>query len=135
MKTKRKKPATISEASILMWQHLGEICRQHGPWADREYKFHPERKWKFDFVITDPSFTSNPAQLRIAIEIEGGVFGYRDPKRGYVRGGAHSSISGILRDLEKYNEAAALGWRVLRFLPSQVLDGTAIAFIRRVLES
>jgi hypothetical protein len=37
--------------------------------------------------------------------------------------------------MEKYNHAALLGWRVLRFTPAQVLDGTAIAFIHRVLES
>lgn len=43
----------------------------------------------------------------IAVEIEGGVW----------TGGRHTSGSGFLGDMEKYNEAAAAGWRVLRFTP------------------
>lgn len=64
----------------------------------KEYKFHPERKWRFDFAIPDK---------KIAIEYEGGVFG-----GGKSR---HTTGKGYAGDAEKYNEAAKLGWKVLRY--------------------
>ena len=64
----------------------------------REYVFHGERKWRFDFAWL---------QERVAVELEGGVF-----KSG---GKGHRSIRNFLRDCEKYNAAAELGWRVLRY--------------------
>ena len=111
------------EAGILLWDHLKEIkredmldqCSLH-----REYKFSPSRKWRFDFAITEHPYGNR----RTAIEIEGGAF---------IQG-RHTRGVGFIKDMEKYNFAALLGWRVLRFVPSQVLDGTAIAFIKRVLE-
>ena len=59
---------------------------------EREYRFHPTRKWRFDFAF--------PSQ-KLAIEIEGF--------------GRHQTVSGYMADLEKYNEATRLGWRLLRF--------------------
>lgn len=65
-----------------------------------ELIFHPDRKWRFDFAI--------PAH-KIAIEYEGGIF------RQYEGGqGAHGSAEAFTRDMDKYNEATILGWRVLR---------------------
>lgn len=61
----------------------------------REYRFHPERKWRFDFAF--------PSQ-RLAVEVDG--------KR-------HRSYAGIRSDCEKLNEAARMGWRVLRFPSDQ----------------
>ncbi|MHA4844450.1 hypothetical protein ACX0G7_09810 [Flavitalea antarctica] len=62
----------------------------------QEHPFHPERKWRFDWCI--------PA-LKIAIEYEGGIFD---------RNGSHTSVEGMSRDIDKYNAAAALGWRLIR---------------------
>ena len=62
---------------------------------------------------------------KVGIEIEGGAWTQ----------GRHTRGKGFIADMEKYNHAALLGWRVLRFTPQQVLDGTAIAFIKKVLES
>jgi hypothetical protein len=62
----------------------------------REFIFHPTRKWRFDYAW--------PERM-IAIEVEGGVF----------VGGRHSSGAGMTKDCEKYNYAALLGWKVLRF--------------------
>ena len=65
-----------------------------------EFKFLEERKFRFDYAIPD---------LKIAIEQEGGV---------YTRG-AHGSISGILRDIEKYDDAQSLAERLReKVLPS-----------------
>lgn len=62
----------------------------------REHKFHPIRKWRFDFAIP---------QYLIAIECEGGVWS----------GGRHTRGLGYSKDCEKYNNATLLGWRVLRY--------------------
>ena len=67
-----------------------------------EYRFHGTRKWRFDFA--------HPGR-RIAVEIEGGIFA-----RGRL---GHSTGVGIKKDMKKYNEAALLGWTVLRYMPEQ----------------
>ncbi len=81
---------------------------------EREYKFHPERKWRSDFFVRPD----------ILIEVEGGV---------YVQG-RHSRGSGFVLDCEKYNAATLLGFRVFRFVPKQhVTTGLAIETIVRAL--
>ena len=72
-----------------------------------EHRFHPVRMWRFDFAIPE---------LKIAIEVEGGFF-----SKG-VSG--HSSGKMAREDMEKYNTAALLGWRLLRLMPEQ-LDNQA----------
>ena len=72
------------------------ILRDAGIRFVREHQFHPTRRWRFDFAITD---------RRIAIEIEGGVFSQ----------GRHTRGIGFVNDCEKYNTATAMGWRIFRF--------------------
>lgn len=72
----------------------------------REFQFCDERKWAFDYAW--------PAN-RIALEIEGGAW----------TGGRHTRGGGFLDDMEKYNEAACMGWRVLRCTPDEFNDKTA----------
>lgn len=79
---------------------------------EKEYRFHPSRKWRFDYAI--PS-------LRMAIEVEGGVW----------TGGRHTSSKGFLGDMEKYNEAALLGWCLVRTTPAALLTGATIELIKR----
>jgi hypothetical protein len=110
-----------SEASILMWEHLNELRVKQVCSIGREYQFLPPRKWRLDFA----AWSSSSPNQAWAIEIEGGAFTQ----------GRHTRGVGFIRDMEKYNHAALLGWRVLRFTPSQVLDGTAIAFIKKALKS
>jgi very-short-patch-repair endonuclease len=75
-------------------QHLGYI-------AEREYKFHPSRRWRFDLAVP---------KIKLAIEIEGGLWVM----------GRHTRAPGFLKDMEKYNQAAVLGWRLLRYSPQQI---------------
>lgn len=75
----------------------------------REYKFHPERKWKFDFAHPE---------LKIAFECEGGIH----------CGGRHVRGDGYEKDCEKYNEAVLLGWRLFRVTSSMVRSGKAIDY-------
>ena len=72
-------------------------CNQNSVVLEEEYKFHPERNWRFDWAI--------PA-LKIAIEYEGGIF---------MQKSGHTSANGMTKDAEKYNSAQELGWIVIRF--------------------
>jgi very-short-patch-repair endonuclease len=82
-------------------------CRAEGLQFEREYYFHPTRRFRFDFAFLEP---------KIAVEIEGGIW----------KGGRHSRGSGFENDCWKYNSAIKEGWRVLRYSTGMVLDGTAI---------
>lgn len=82
-----------------------------------EYRFHPTRKWRIDVAIL---WRDRP---ELAIEIDGGI---------WVRG-RHSGGAGQLKDMEKHNELAVAGWRVVRFTPQQVRDGSALEVITRCL--
>lgn len=80
----------------------------------REYRFHSERKWRFDYAFVAE---------KVAVEIEGGIF---------VQG-RHSRGASMLSDMDKYNAAAELGWCVLRYAGQHIKSGAAIAQIERVL--
>lgn len=67
----------------------------------REYRFHPKRKWLFDFAFP---------MHNLAIEVEGGIW----------TGGRHTRGKGFEADCEKYLEAALLGWTVLRLTAKQI---------------
>jgi very-short-patch-repair endonuclease len=71
----------------------------------REFRFHPTRKWRFDFVIGD-----FPSMMKIAVEVEGGVYS----------NGRHTRGSGYSADLVKYNTAILCGWKVLRYTTKQI---------------
>lgn len=69
--------------------------------VEPEYRFHPVRRWRFDFAV--------PEHM-LAIEVEGG---------SYVQG-RHTRGKGFAADMEKYNTATLMGWSVLRYTPQQV---------------
>jgi len=81
--------------------------------VEKEYRFC-KRRWRFDYAIPDK---------KIAIEIEGGVW----------ISGRHNRASGFLKDMEKYNTATILGWRVLRFTPEEFANGEAFKYIKKLL--
>lgn len=60
-----------------------------------EHRFDARRRWQFDIAW--------PAAM-IAVEIEGGMW----------VAGRHTSGAGFKADMEKYNRAVVLGWRLLR---------------------
>lgn len=82
----------------------------------REYKFIEGRRFRFDFAWPE---------LWVAVEVEGINHA----------GTRHQRIKGYTDDCRKYNAAAMLGWRVLRF-PQPMLKGagddiaTALAVAR-----
>lgn len=47
--------------------------------------------------------------------------------------GAHASVEGILRDIQKYNEAQLAGWKVMRVLPSELFTQSTIDLLKRAM--
>lgn len=103
--------ASVGEETLAL--HL----RAHGIPFEREVRFHPPRRFRFDFAIC-------PGELRLAAEVDGGTWAQ----------GRHARGAGIASDCEKVNLAAEDGWTVLRFTTDMVEAGTAIDTILRVVE-
>ena len=82
---------------------------------EREYRFHPTRKWRLDFAYVEK---------KIGIELQGGIFG---------RKSGHNTGVGIRNGMGKLNEAQRLGWRVFYFYVDDVKSGKAINFIIEIL--
>jgi very-short-patch-repair endonuclease len=85
------------------------------PLPATEHRFSPPRRYRFDFCWVEQ---------KVAAECEGGT---------WVRG-AHSRGKHFESDAEKYNLAALIGYRVLRFTTDMVKDGRALATIERALK-
>lgn len=80
----------------------------------KEYKFHPTRRWRFDYAIPEH---------KIALEVEGGVW----------TGGRHIRAQGFLGDMEKYNTATLMGWRVFRTTPDELYKTATINLLRNAI--
>lgn len=80
-----------------------------------EHRFHPIRKWRFDYAWEEH---------RVALEVEGGVW----------VGGRHTSGAGFVKDMEKYNEAACLGWRIIRCQPRELCSSKTINTIKKAIK-
>ena len=80
----------------------------------KEYKFHPKRRWRFDYAIPDH---------KIALEGEGGVW----------TGGRHIRAQGFLGDMEKYNTATLMGWRVFRTTPDDLLKMVTLNMVKQAI--
>lgn len=61
-----------------------------------QYRFHPTRRWRFDFAWPD---------RKVAVEIDGLVQSGR---------GRHQTVQGVLGDAEKQEAALRAGWLVYR---------------------
>ena len=83
---------TRSRAEESLWMAL--LAQENVPRPEREYKFHPNLKWRFDFAWPDLDDYDDWPQP-IALEMEGGV---------------HRIAGRFDRDVEKYNEAQLRGW-------------------------
>ncbi len=84
------------------------------PKPEMELRFHPTRRWRFDYAWIDK---------KVALEVEGGTW----------VGGRHVRGKGYEGDCEKYSEAAILGWKVIRATADMVKDGRALSLLERAL--
>ena len=92
IKTEIRSIEKESIETVLFVMHRDKIIPEYV----EELKFHPVRRWRFDWAIPD---------LKIAIEYEGLI----------SKKSRHTTIKGYSNDTIKYNEAGKLGWTVLRY--------------------
>lgn len=86
------------------------------PTPTLEHVFHPTRKWRFDFAW--------PNQINpVALEVNGGI---------WIAGG-HSRGAAMKKDWEKWNHAAALGWRMLFCEPKDLCTQEMAQLIKESL--
>ena len=105
--------ALIGKVSLLEELLAVHLSGANCPTPEREYLFCPGRRWRFDFCW--PEFM-------VAVEVEGGVYG-----------GRHTRPEGFAKDIEKYNTATFMGYRVYRFTGQMVTNGEARDMILKVL--
>lgn len=89
----------------LAFATLAAYCKSRSyPEPVAEFRFHPQRKWRFDAAFVDDL---------LAVEFQGGAFS----------GGRHTRGAGFSRDAEKFATAAALGWRIMPITTEQLNAG------------
>lgn len=103
------KSANRDAFTILCRTDLREECV-------KEFRFHPVRRWRFDYAL--PSH-------KIALEVEGGVWS----------GGRHTRPQGFLGDIEKYNTATLLGWRVFRTTPENLFSKETLNLLKEAISN
>lgn len=98
LRKKKRSPLPGQPAPQVMWMwgQLSWWSLHNGIQVVKEHRFHPVRRWRFDFALPEKN---------IGIEYEG----LNSDKSG------HTTLAGYTKDTEKYNQAQALGWRVIRF--------------------
>jgi very-short-patch-repair endonuclease len=80
----------------------------------REYRFHPDRRWRFDFAWPE---------CRVAVEVDGNAWN--------TKGGGRHAQDG---DREKINAAMSLDWRVFHFSP-QMIKADPVSCVMQVLSA
>jgi very-short-patch-repair endonuclease len=73
------------------------------PQPAAEFRFHPKRKWRFDWSWE---------KEKVAVECEGGTW----------HSGRHVRGQGYEDDCSKYNAAQVMGWCVLRFTSDMLAE-------------
>lgn len=97
--------------------------REEGiPEPTYEWRFHSSRKWRFDLAWV--LFYENWGNVKVAIEVQGGIW----------QGGRHNRGAAMLKEWEKLNEAAAMGWRILYCQPQDLCTVAFAQIIKRTLE-
>lgn len=110
MKKESKNDIGISDLfTLCVRSNLGETCV-------KELRFHPVRKWRFDYAIP---------RVRIAIEVEGGIW----------TGGRHIHPSGFLGDIEKYNTGTLMGWRIFRTTPQDLMTKKFFELLKDAIDA
>ena len=104
-------PKADLESLFVLWLRMFDL-----PEPEQQYKFHPTRKWKFDFCWPDQ---------KVAVEIEGIT----------PEGGRHQRWQGFMGDAEKYEAALRLGWRVYRVPGPWLKDGNREILRPEVMET
>lgn len=100
------------QADARIADFTGWCARNSLPVPTPEYRFCAPRRWRFDWCWL---------QEMVALEVEGGI---------WTRG-RHNRGPGMLADMEKYSEAAILGWCVLRTTPRDLCSSKTLVMLHR----
>ena len=103
-------PRSQAEAMFEMHLKLYQV-----PGYTTEFRFDPERKWRFDFAWI---------HAMLAVEVEGITYD----------SGRHQRKDGFEKDLEKYEAAMLAGWTVYRCSPTMIKSLRAIEVTMKMLE-
>ena len=108
-------PASGLEALLLLHMAVAGL-----PVPEQQYPFARSigRRWRFDFAWPNANGRGG-----IAVEVDGGTW----------NGGRHVSGRGFEADCVKLNEAALMGWLVLRFTRGMIESGVALEMVQRAL--
>jgi hypothetical protein len=99
----------------LLW-HRMELAGLPEPVKEYPFAASLGRRFRADgFIAPD-----------LLLEVEGGIWA--------TNPGRHNRGSGFQADAEKYNLAAILGYRILRFTERMIRDGTAVEHIRSAMK-
>ncbi len=105
---------TIGDLAAKMFS---QWCRNHGmPAPTPEHRFHDVRRFRFDYAWIPQ---------KVALEVEGGVW----------TKGRHTRGKGFLKDMEKYNLAVSMGWRVFRCTPTTLHTLDTIELVKAALNA
>lgn len=111
---KQKKEAEKAKFEADIKAYLGDFVA--------EYKFHPTRKWRFDYVLRNAP---------IALELNGGAW---QRNSNGTTGGRHTHGSGYAKDLEKLNHAQLQGFIVFQFTYDCIRKGRHLAIFEQAKE-
>jgi hypothetical protein len=115
---RRERAKRGREASARKADQFIDLCRRlklpEVPVA--EHSFHPSRQWRFDLAFP---------RHKIAIEIQGGAF----------IGGRHNRGGGFIKDMEKMNAAAVLGWRILYRTPAEFMGMETVELVQDAMRA
>ena len=103
----------VSDLEALLLAHIRGVGL---PEPVAQYKFHPKRRFRADFAWPD---------AMLLVECDGAV--WKGTK------GGHTSGKGYTSGCEKQDEAAVLGYRLMRFTREQIESGYAVGAIERAL--
>lgn len=107
--TLRKLKADARVSGFLTWLKVRGL-----PAPIPEYRFHPTRKWRFDYCWV--------AQ-QVALEEQGGLF----------IGGRHSRGAALLGEHEKLNAAARAGYRIVFATPQNICSKEMLDTLKALL--
>ena len=93
---------------LLQWANQQKVK------LEPEHVFHPHRKWRFDWAFPG---------IKVAVEYEG-LFSSKS---------RHTTVNGFIGDVEKYNQATVLGWRVIRVTARDYKD--VLSLLNQLYES
>lgn len=101
-----------NQVLLRVWKSFGISAPQ------AEFRFHDKRKWRFDFAWVLAN--GHP----VAVEVQGGC---------WTRG-RHTRGAALVKEREKLNHAAALGWRVLFCSPQEAFTAEFAKLLKAALE-